>query len=275
MQGSVGWVQKVRFATELSSGGQKIFKKNVLILLSPKTLTLVPQRNSSIMAAVFARTTQNVTEEKRRNAFRDIFCKTILVGTKDDGSPLSKLAALPGVQQKIFEFAAPLPLDSRQFHIKIRLFTCAGSEGVFVERLTHPNYPIGLGSLSNNLICGSQWTITKPFLRMHAHTKNEDGSYLNEGQLRARWKTFNLEHFCESPSGRCKGICGALPGDTIFFECDEMMESTGYCPATQEDIVERGWNMHCAPGHGPSGPLEAQARIARDDPSQLESDEEE
>ena len=233
------------------------------------------------MSSATARTAQHVAEEKRRKDFRDLFCKTVLMGTHDNDSPLSKLVALPEVQKKMYEFALPTPLEERLFFYKIQLVTCSGTEGVHVEALNYPNPNIrnhprfadrGFGSLSNNLICGSSWFLTKPFLREHANSKNEeDGSFLNEGQLRALWKTYNLTHGCDSPLGRCKGVCGALPGDTVFWKSSYMgSESYKYSPATQEDIVERGY-FECGPG----GLLVAQARIAREDPSQLESDNEE
>eukprot|EP00977_Amphora_coffeiformis_P021948 scaffold10092_cov123-Amphora_coffeaeformis.AAC.3 len=71
----------------------------------------------------------------------------------------------------------------------------------------------------------------------------------------------------------CKGHCCALPGDTISWCSTDYgyPESYKYEPATQKDLIERGFiNM----AEGFTGILTQQAKLARDDTSQLESDNE-
>jgi hypothetical protein len=80
----------------------------------------------------------------------------------------------------------------------------------------------------------------------------------------------------ESPhaGGRCKGCCAALPGDTVYWRANDWgyPESYKYEPATQEDLVERGY---ITTENGYTSVLTQQAKLARDDPSQLgESDDE-
>ena len=151
---------------------------------------------------------------------------------------------------------------------KIRLVMCLGTEGVWVEEVPGGNSmktgSSGFGALANNTIAGASWSLTKDFLKENAWKKNEDGSYLNEGQLRELWKDFAVPRYCESPNGHCKGCCAPLPGDPVFWSGGM---SYKYNPATQEELEERGWL-----NTGPGGLLFAQARIAREDPSQLEGD---
>jgi len=151
---------------------------------------------------------------------------------------------------------------------KIRIVMCTGTEGVWVEQVPGGNSvgndSSGFGALANQTIDGASWFVTKDFLREYAWNKNEDGSYLNEGQLRRLWKDFAVPRFCQSSGGRCKGCCAALPGDTVFCRGGT---SYKYEPGTQEELQERGWL-----NTGPGGVLVAQARIAREDPSQLEEE---
>lgn len=160
---------------------------------------------------------------------------------------------------------------------KMGIVMCMGTEHVHVEKVAqghndgHPNQ--GFGALANQPIGGACWALTKAFLREYAWKKNEDGSYLDEGQLRQLWKDFAVPRYCGSPEGRCHGCCAALPGDTVYWKLTDWgyPESYKYEPATQEELEERGWLQM-----GPGGLLVAQARLARDDPAQLEeSDEEE
>jgi hypothetical protein len=214
------------------------------------------------------RTTQHVVEEKLRKEYQDKFFKTILTGTLDESSPLSKIRSYSGTLQIIFHFAGPSAINEKAFFYKIRLVTCAGTEGVHLEALNHPRFSNGgFGSLSNQLHCGSSRFIMSAFLRQYAWAKNDEQEFCNEGQLRALYKTFSLARYCGAPTGQCKGACGALPGDTVYWSD---AESFKYQPATQEDIVERGYL-----GYGPGGLLVAQARLARTDPSQLEGESDE
>jgi len=149
---------------------------------------------------------------------------------------------------------------------KVRIVMCTGTEGVFVEQVpggnSARNASSGFGALANQTTGGASWFLTKDFLKENAWKKNEDGSFLNEGQLRQLWKEFAVPRYCQSPNGRCKGCCAALPGDTVFWR---EFTSYKYEPATQEELEERGWLQQ-----GPGGLLVAQSRIAREDPSQLE-----
>jgi len=151
---------------------------------------------------------------------------------------------------------------------KIRIVMCMGTEGVWVEEVqggnSTGNGSSGFGALADQTIAGASWFVTKDFLKEYAWKTSEDGSHLNEGQLRQLWREFAVPRFCQSPNGHCKGsfFFAALPGDTVFW--DEGV-SYKYEPATQEELEERGWLQT-----GPGGLLFAQARVAREDPSQLE-----
>jgi hypothetical protein len=96
--------------------------------------------------------------------------------------------------------------------------------------------------------------------------------------LRQLWKEFVVPRFCcQSESfhgGRCKGCCAALPGDTVYWRANDWgyPVSYKYEPATQEDLVERGY---ITMENGYTGILTQQAKLGRDHPSQLdESDDE-
>lgn len=80
-----------------------------------------------------------------------------------------------------------------------------------------------------------------------------------------------MSRWCELPQGFCEGKCCALPGDTIVWylnqnECSTLTAT--YIPAIEEDLIERGFIV---PGKS-IGELCQYAKLARDDPSQLEDD---
>ena len=144
---------------------------------------------------------------------------------------------------------------------------CTGTEHVHMEGLkveAGDDHKL-FGSLSNQTMGGAMRFVIKKFLRKYAESKDEDGNFLNEGQLRALWRDFVVPQ-C-SLNGRCRGTCAALPGDTIFWRRSDHGYPTSfkYEPATQEDIIERGYLAY-----GPGGLLVAHARMAREDSSYLE-----
>lgn len=124
------------------------------------------------------------------------------------------------------------------------------------------------GSLSNQTIGGAGYN-TEAFVKQYAHEKNEDGSYLSEGQLRVRFGTFMRQRFCDN-FNHCNGICCAMPGDTLFWEFEEYGRvATRYEPGTDEELAERGWLQQ-----GPGGLLHRYYELYREDPSQLDDDDE-
>ena len=145
---------------------------------------------------VVTRTLYHVHKEEWKISFERMFDETIRMGTRQQNEecPLSMIRELPEALQSIFEFAVPVP-DEKCYYFKVRLKTCVGTEAVFVEALDTstrggPNAvgslrsPDGIASLSSMPIGGKQFDLLKPFLREHAGTQNQDGTYLNEGQLR-------------------------------------------------------------------------------------------
>lgn len=128
----------------------------------------------------------------------------------------------------------------------------------------------GFGALANKTIGGASWFLAKAFLKENAWNKDDDGSFLNEGQLRRLWKNFAVPRFCGRVAldgGPCNGCCCALLDDTVFWSRFDG-SSTGYKPATQQELEERGWLKM-----GPGGLLVAQSRLTREEPSQLEEDD--
>lgn len=231
-----------------------------------------------------ARTCFHIRQEQLTNEFKSVFAKTLLIGTlhqeADTTCPAAKLRGLPDVWKSIFEFARPLDNEG-DFYYKMAIVMCMGTEHVHVEALENNDSNSSgrtgtreqqqhFGFLSNQTIGGASWVLTKKFLRQYAWSKNDDGSYLQEGQLRKLWRDFVLEHYCGSPTGRCKGACAVLPGDTVYWRRTSYgyPQSYKYEPATQEDLEERGYLQV-----GPGGLLVAQAKIARDDPSQVATDD--
>ena len=223
-----------------------------------------------------ARTMFHIKEEKVKKEFLSMFIKNVLPGTIKTTNILSKLRGYPAVLERVHDFAVPM-VNERDFYYKIIMKLCMGGEGVWVEALEQQengNEDRGddgrmiVSSLNNNLIGGAQFCLTKDFLKEHAWDQNEeDGSYLNEGQLRKLWKEYAVPRFCDSR--RCRGMCCALPGDSVFHYEGEP-DCVKYEPATQEELKERGF-LSKATGEGQ---LSAQARMAREDPSQLEGDDE-
>ena len=81
--------------------------------------------------------------------------------------------------------------------------------------------------------------------------ENEDGSYLSEVQIRDRIQSVAREECKQEPeydddSGcvceKMKGACGVLPGDTVFWEYSWTGNTmTHFEPATEDELVERGW----------------------------------
>ena len=183
--------------------------------------------------------------------------------TRDAASPANVLHSREDILKAIssfatFEKAEPDDRD-RPFNAKVMAELCMGGEGVWVERLTQRD----AGSLSNKFIGGAllmnahiEWMRTT---RVYTET-NEDGSYWNEGQLRAHYVEFlRKKKWCNNPH-RCSGLCYALPGDTLFLGD---MYVRDWESASQEELEDRGWL------HG-GGLLFQYCQLARDDPSQLE-----
>ena len=204
--------------------------------------------------------------------------KTILTATIQPGSPFSKLRGFPNALELIFDYGRHHPNED-DFYYKMGIVMCTGTEHVHMERLMNLQGGNRFGSLSNNTMGGASWFMTSKFLKRYAWDKNDDGSFLTEGQLRQLWQEFVVPRYCcdsESPQGgRCKGCCAALPGDTVYWRFTDYgyPESYKYEPASQEDLVERGYLVV---ENGFTGMLAQQAQLARDDPSQLdESDGEE
>jgi hypothetical protein len=221
---------------------------------------------------VVARTSFHVAEEKEKEQ-----SKLFLMATIQPDSPLSKLRGVSNTLELIFDYSRSQPSEG-DFYYKMGIVMCAGTEHVHMERLVNPEGDNGFGSLTNNTINGASWFMTKKFLKEYAWGKNDDGSFLNEGQLRQLWNQFVVPRYCgqsESPhGGRCKGCCAALLGDTVYWRANDLgyPESYKYEPATQEDLVERGY---ITTENGYTSVLTQQAKLARDDPSQLsESDDE-
>ena len=100
----------------------------------------------------------------------------------------------------------------------------------------------------------------------HPHTfQHEDGTYWNEGQLRADYVKFCKEQgFCGSER-RCGYLCCALPGDTLTsFE----IHVDDWTTATQEELIDRGYIQGDI-----GGMLYQLCQDARDNPAQFDLNE--
>jgi hypothetical protein len=128
---------------------------------------------------VVARTLHHVAEEKLKTKFRGVYGETVLMGTHQPSSPLSKLRGVPDVLQLIFSFALPNKPNEKQFYYKMGIVMCSGTEHVHVEALENTGNH-RFGSLNNQPINGASWFLTKKFLQQHAWDKNPDGSFLEE-----------------------------------------------------------------------------------------------
>ena len=115
---------------------------------------------------------------------------------------------------------------------------------------------MGKGSLLSQTIVSTFGSL-KDLLLDICEEKNEDGTYLSEIQIRARFQAL-AEKECTGShedigyvsggeddfgcGGACalkKGACGVLPGDTVYWEDNGTM--THFKPATHEELKERGW----------------------------------
>ncbi|CAB9510415.1 expressed unknown protein [Seminavis robusta] len=242
------------------------------------------------------RTTFHFQAEKQKKEFKaKVFAKTFLMGTHLRAGAKSPVKVLQGqhgdILNQICDYASPLPKE-RDFYYKMGLSMCVGTEHVFVEELEQPEKLMSpqytLCSLNSQPICGA--FNCKPllvdFLKKFACKKNtaendndndDDSCFWNEGQLRAAWKDFAVERFCDRPNGNCRGLCCVISGDTIAWGYGGMNlypVARMWKPATQADLVERGFVNPKHPGNSGKGILWQYAKIARDDPKQLEDEDE-
>lgn len=263
------------------------------------TPTSVVQDNPMPQPPVL-RTMVHVEEEKQKKAFLKSFAESVLLGTHPRCGGASSLLALQGHSgclKLIFDHACPDPLDESDFNYKMAIVMCTGTEHVHVEALEQPQpkEPLDerqreqfrryrVGCLNNSTIGGAFHCtpLLQDFLKEHAWKKNnsndDDDSWWTEGQLRAAWKEFAVPRFCDAK--RCKGICCALPGDSVVWSPDEYGYPTSrfYKPANQESLIERGYvnpKEFKAGEFTTRGMLWQYAKLARDDPSQLEGDDDE
>lgn len=158
----------------------------------------------------------------------------------------------------------------QKYQCKVTCNLCtAGTEHVWTELCERR----GTCSLSNDFM-GGPLTLNQhaDWLReTRAYTfTNSDGSYWNEAQLRRHFLDFLEE---QQPCGlrMCGGLCHALPGSTLVLGAPEYEfghpVATGWQLPSQEELADREWL------HG-GGVLSQYCQLARDDPSQLDREEE-
>jgi len=115
---------------------------------------------------------------------------------------------------------------------------------------------VGKGSLLSQTIVSTFGSL-KDLLLDICEEKNEDGTYLSEIQIRARFQALAEKECTGSDEdigyvsggeddfgcgGACaikKGACGVLPGDTVYWKDNGTMNH--FKPATHEELKERGW----------------------------------
>ena len=184
---------------------------------------------------------------------------------RHDDSPAHALHGMAPLLEKIAAFAAfarrePAE-DDQGLMIKVRAVLCMGTEGVWAERLTNPT----AASLSNKFIGGAlmmnghvEWMKST---RAYTFTNEDGGTVWNEGQLREHYHNYLAEKgYCGAPR-RCRGLCYALPGDTLVFGWGGQV--TDWETASQDELGDRGYL------HG-GGLLSQYCQFAREDPSQLD-----
>lgn len=186
-----------------------------------------------------ARTMFHIEEEKVEKAFRTDFVQTILVGTLQTSSSLSKLNGLPGALEMIHEFAFPV-VEKDTFRYKVKMPIClrSGTQDVVVEALEQTHcFEENDGKVAF-IETGRFRKPGKNFFSIYAWSKNVDGSFFNEAQLRQLWQHIAVRS-CRNRE-RCQGSCCALPGDTIFHSPYDVPYSYKIESATQEELEERG-----------------------------------
>ena len=120
-----------------------------------------------------------------------------------------------------------------------------------------------MGSVLNNNLHADWMRET----RAYTFTNESDGSFWNESQLRVHFTEYlNGIGACQSP--RCRRVCYALPGDTLIWSAgDFYLEVRAFRTASQQELADRGYL------EGPGGILSQYCQLARNDPSQLEAND--
>lgn len=143
----------------------------------------------------------------------------------------------------------------RRYNYKVTMNLCSGAEHVVVEALhlgggVANNLPEGENGATNveGFGCLHSMTMLNHVALEHwmnesgiADVVNDDDTFLSETQLRERFYQHMRQEFCISPN--CHGKCAALPGDTVFWipQEDYGRRYTRFEPATQDELVERGY----------------------------------
>lgn len=215
---------------------------------------------------------------RRRDEIKDSVY-SFLCCIQHDESPVSALEGKSGVQRTVAKYLIPPKITEDACHYKVKIDMCTGTEYVFVEALylqggwegfnVPPNSTFEeiytqewSGSFSSSTFGGAEIAMGG-WIKSAAYLKNEDGSYLTEGDLRIHFGNYMRKHFCAG-DGRCGGKCCALPGDTIYWVFDEPYRVvTRWAPATDDELRERGW-LH------QGGLLYRNCELYREDPSQLD-----
>jgi hypothetical protein len=180
--------------------------------------------------------------------------RLFLAATVSKASPVSVLRGQTTILTEIRSLLKP---DEGHVSYKVKMDICSGTEHCFAEALegcggwmslfNQPRHIIddeeGLsressGSLSNVTMSAQcdfrHGCMDKAFVR-----KNVDGSYWSEMQLREFFHDYS-EDSCHHRT--CGGSCGALPGDTVFWRFDDCYRNfTRFEPATEDELLERGW----------------------------------
>lgn len=194
--------------------------------------------------------------------------RLFLSATVRNQSPVSLLRNQTDILPKIREFLKP---DKNPYYYKMSMFCNAvGGEDVWVEALQQPSPPeearprtrrrLNRRQPRDNretLACLNSTAMFADMVildymkpsdddnddaepgRGWAFLRNQDGTFLNEMQLR------ELYHDAFTDEDCC-GCCGVLPGDTVFWKSTESglslpRQMTRFEPATEEELKERGY----------------------------------
>ena len=203
------------------------------------------------------------------NDYNKIF-NILLMGTLRSDSQVSSLHREEPVLRLIRSYLKPDNNTTYRVRMQFCIGCCQQNETPFLEALVGcggvpDNFDpkrwkkktgVGKGSLLSQTIVSTFGSL-KDLLLDICEEKNEDGTYLSEIQIRARFQAL-AEKECTGShedlgyvsggeddfgcGGACalkKGACGVLPGDTVYWEDNGTM--THFKPATHEELKERGW----------------------------------